>query len=546
MIAMALILLAVADATVELTSVHLEPEDGGLVLRLAVSGPVLARVDRDGRDLLVALPGVRPAPGLALPAPVAEIQALAVEETEDGSRMRIRLESPRRYDIASEPGRVSVAIRPLGPSPSPRGPESVKDLYAKILPPVFGTATDTGAPGGEPAAPEPEARDVPAEGLHFGPVRFTPSVLLSYIDADSAILETAEPVRDRYFQIEPRLTFDVGSTATEARRLNVTYTPRYRMGGAYEEIRRPTHLVTAALEAPVGPLVALRAGYHYARGVLETIEVDPGREFFFPIAPFTRHVLQAGATLNSSGLLGLDLDYGRDSVHIDDEGGFFDHRTDALSATANYRFGSASRAYLRYTWSHVPSPEERPIAESTSSTVSLGVSGQVLPLVTGTLTAGLQTLDAPQAAPPGDHFTGPTLTASLRKEFTPSFSLGILGRRDTYPSDFEGNAFYVATGFGLETDVGLPLSLSFHGAVGWQRNAYRLVATGLGVPREDEIVGWSVGLGRSLTRWSFLRADYRQDNRSSNVPTYDSDSHSFVIQLGLGYIGAAPAGVSPR
>jgi hypothetical protein len=92
----------------------------------------------------------------------------------------------------------------------------------------------------------------------------------------------------------------------------------------------------------------------------------------------------------------------------------------------------------------------------------------------------------------------------------------------------------------------LPLSLAFHGAVGWQRNAYQVKATGLATPREDEIVGWSVGLGRSLTRWSFLRADYRQDHRTSNLPDFDSDGHSFVIQLGLGYLGNTAAGAAPR
>src|SRR5437870_8990409 len=31
----------------------------------------------------------------------------------------------------------------------------------------------------------------------------------------------------------------------------------------------------------------------------------------------------------------------------------------------------------------------------------------------------------------------------------------------------------------------------------------------------------SAGVGRSLTRWSFLRGDYRQDRRDSNLPAFE-------------------------
>jgi hypothetical protein len=134
------------------------------------------------------------------------------------------------------------------------------------------------------------------------------------------------------------------------------------------------------------------------------------------------------------------------------------------------------------------------------------------------------------------------LDARLRKQFTPAASVTLLGRRDTYPSGFEQNAFYVVTAGAVEVDLGLPLSLVFHGGVGWQRNAYRVAAAGLGVPRRDDIVSWSAGVGRSLTRWSFLRADYRGDRRDSNLAAFETDGHLLIVQVGLGYLGASAAG----
>jgi hypothetical protein len=65
------------------------------------------------------------------------------------------------------------------------------------------------------------------------------------------------------------------------------------------------------------------------------------------------------------------------------------------------------------------------------------------------------------------------------------------------------------------------------------------VAAELGRPRRDRIFGWSAGLGRSITRWSFLRVDYRRDRRDSNLRSLESTADGFVAQLGLGWLGGA-------
>jgi hypothetical protein len=418
----------------------------------------------------------------------------------------------------------------------------VRDLYAKILPPPAGGAPEETAPeaggAGEPA--------VQREGLELGPLRLLPTLVTSYVDADMALLDTPQPVRDRYFQIEPRLTFDLGAAAAGGRKLELTYNPRFRASTAFPELSHVTHLATVSLEAPVGTRFTVRGLHHYARGLLETTEVDAGREYFFRLSPFTRHQTTAGVMVNSGGRFGLDMLGGRDSVRLSDNAGFFDHRADVVSSSLIYEVGPELRAFLRYAWDHVPPSAQRPIIESRASTVSLEVIGELLPLVRGNLMVGYRHLSAPRGGSGGTRFDGSVVTASLRKEFTPSASLALVGRRDTYPSGFEENAFYVATSAGLEADLGLPLSLVFHGTVGWQRNAYRVPAAGLSVPRRDDLIGWSAGVGRSLTRWSFLRGDYRQDRRDSNLAAFDTNGHVFIVQLGLGYLGPALVGGAPR
>jgi len=305
-------------------------------------------------------------------------------------------------------------------------------------------------------------------------------------------------------------------------------------------------MATASVDVPFAAFVTLRGGFHFAKGLLETTEVDPGREYFFALTPFRRYQTQVGVTLNPGGLLGFDVDAIRDSTHIDETRGFFSHRVDTLSSRLNYQFGATSRAYLGYEFDRVPPAEERPLVESRASTVSLGVRGELVPLLTTDVAVGFRSLSAPQAGPGGTRFRGTILSASIRKEFTPAASLTVIGQRSTYTSGFEENAFYIATSAGLQGDLGLPLSVVFHGALSWQRNDYRTVATGLSVPRRDELWGWSVGAGRTLTRWSFLRADYRDDRRHSNLAAFETDGHFFMVQLGIGYLSASPAGAVPR
>jgi hypothetical protein len=555
MIPMVLFLSALSDSPVTLSAVRVEAESDRPVVRAVVSAPVPARVERDGRDLFLVLPGAHPAPGLELPVPVAEVQSLSVEETPAGARIRIRLESALPYTMTQEGGVVSVVIRaaaPAAPAPAPTAsprvsPDSVRDLYARIQPPPEAPAAAPPVPGADAVGATSAAPD-DAEGLRFGLIRLRPWVGISYVDVQTAFLDTPAPVRDRYLEIDPHLGLSLGGRLPlpgHARFL-LEYEPRFRLSTTFAELRSPTHLATGTLDVPVGAFVSVRGSHHFAKGLLETTEVDPGREYFFQLVPFRRNQTTVGLQVNPAGILGLEVEALRDSIHIQETGGFFSHRIDTVSSRLKYQFGASARAFLRYEYDHVPAPVERPVVESHSSTVSVGVNGDLAPLLKGDVAVGFTSLSAPRAGAGGTRFRGTTLSGSLRKELTPAASVTLLGRRDTYPSGFEQNAFYIATGAGLETDLGLPFSLTFHGAGGWQRNDYRVPSAGMSTPRQDELWSWSVGAGRGLTRWSFLRADYRYDRRNSNLPAFQTDGHLFMVQLGLGFLGATPTGTVPN
>ena len=128
--------------------------------------------------------------------------------------------------------------------------------------------------------------------------------------------------------------------------------------------------------------------------------------------------------------------------------------------------------------------------------------------------------------------------ARLTKEFSRSARLSLYGGRGTYVSGFEDDAFYVASEVGLDLVVPLPASLALRGGATYHWNDYRTVAAGLSEPRADRIRGYAVGLGRPVTRWAFVRVDYRKEFRDSNLAEFDTDTSAFTAQVGLGAFGA--------
>ncbi|HEV7500470.1 MAG TPA: outer membrane beta-barrel protein, partial [Vicinamibacteria bacterium] len=312
---------------------------------------------------------------------------------------------------------------------------------------------------------------------------------------------------------------------------------RFRASTSFAILRRPTHLATATAALPIGPSLVLRGTYHFAHGLLETTEIDPGREYFFNLAPFTRHDAIVRAAFDPGGPLTLSVIGSRDHLHVEGPG-FFDHDLESLQAEARYELRENMNALLTFGLDRVPRPAERPVAEASGQSLTAGLDGEILPLVRGTATVGVRRLDAPLAAAPGRRFQGLVANVRVVKEFTPGSSLGVFASRGTYPSDFEDNAFYVATGAGLEGNAGLPLSVVGRAGLGWQRNTYKVPSVDNGVLRHDDLFGWSLGAGRGLTRWAFVRVDYRRERRRSNLAAFNSRNNALTVSFGLGLLGA--------
>lgn len=452
--------------------------------------------------------------------------------------------SPSPLPSAPPPAAVAAHTAPAPPSPTavePPPAPSVEDLYRSLLPRPIGDpeALATEDPGGQAPGTARVSRDDGArDGLHLGRVQLTPAFDALYVRAEGALLDTAEPVEDRYYEMRPQ----IGAEAPVSTGfLRGAYQARIRRGSSFDLVESTiTHLADLSLDLPLGGTGELTGAEHFARGVLETAEVDPGREYFFRLGRFTRHRHSLSLRLLPGGRADVTVGGSLDVVRVDDQAAFFDHEQQAVSAQLGYDVGPALRAALGYGYTRIPFTVERPQAESRMHSTFGELRGEILPLTNGNVSVGYSSQTSPHAGPGGTRFTGVTASGQVEKSFTPSSSLALAGTRATRPSNFEQNAFYVTSAVEVLLRAGLSWTLALQAGAGYHRNDYRTVASSIGAPRRDEIRGWTLGLGRPVTRHAFVRADYRRERRDSNIDAFDSRSNVLTVQLGVGLFAAQP------
>jgi hypothetical protein len=514
---------------------------------LTAGEPGEVSVWREGEELIVIL-GATAKADLRLPSLVPPLEAVRVERGTDSVTLRIQVSSAIPYEVLRGKGSVTVffgAAAEEEPAEAETAPgttttsgaasatSDIAQLYQKILPVPEQEAGGQVAGFGELATPKP-AEEIP-EGWGLGNLRIRPSFAATYVDAETALL-TPQPVRDHYYQLQPSVGADLPFSTG---RITASYEARIRKASAFEQLRETSHLLDVGAEVPLGPSLMFLASEHHSRGLLETNEVDPGGEYFFRLGRFRRNLVAASLRLESGGRIDVETSGSINSVNVAEGAGFFDYQVRSVGGSMGYHVGANLRAVLGYSYEQVPAPDDRPLAVSTAHTIGATLTGEVLPLIEGDLRLSYREQKSPRAAPGGTRFRGLAGAMRLRKDFTRAARVAVAAGRSTPLSNFENNAFYVASSTDIEVTLPLPLELSAHGGAGYHWNDYRTVAAALGAPRKDRIFGWSAGLGRPVTRWGYLRADYRSDRRDSNLDAFDIRTKTITVQFGVGFFGSS-------
>ncbi len=441
--------------------------------------------------------------------------------------LRVTVAPEVPFEAGFEPGLLTV-IFGESPDPERRGPVTPA-LYGLLFP-----SADVQVVEGE--EPEDEAFGEERQGLYVGRVQLLPYLTVSYVDADVLAFSRPVPIRARYLEIMPGVT---ANAPVFTGRLAAEYEPRFRFFSDIPEIGETAHFAGIRLDLPVGTRTLLRLGHRYTRAVLETTVVDPGHEYFFGLARYTFNHTTAAARIDAGPSLTVELDAGWRWSHFDRDEvvGFFDYDSRTFRAGLGYDLRSDLRATVSYAYDRIPPPADRPIAESTGHNLLGTLGGQITSLTSGSVTVGVRRQTNPLAVEGSEDFTGITFGGTLRRALGHSSSLGLRFTRTPFPSAFEENAYYVNNSIAALLEVPLPFELWAQGSASFLRNSYPTVSASIGAPRRDDIWAWTVGVGRQLGWRTWLRADYRREERHSNIPGYDVTNDGFVIQFGIGRAG---------
>ena len=540
MIALGLVaVLAAALDKPALVSVHAVAAEGRAAVEIVTSAvPTRVALDRTPGEVVLTL-DVRLPRDLGALATVPPLRSLAVKPTATGVAVHIGVDAGVGHEVRRQGtlltvlfGREGTAAAPAAPpaAAAPAASSDLRDLYRGLLP-AGATATPETPPAPAGDALDPGLNAPEPEGLQLGRLTLRPSLSGVWADAENALLATPEPLADQYYEVRPQLAAEM---PLGTGRFLADYEARVRRGSRFAIVdEETTHLANANLELPLGPNLLSRASGHFSRGLLETTEVDPGREYFYQLGRFTRYDAAGGLRLETGSRFDVDLAGTYYSVDVDDQAGFFDYRGWTGTAGLGMELGPRLRAVLGYTYEEIPPDTERVEARMRAHTGTVSLHGEILPLVTGHLNLGYRDQRNPDAGPGGTHYQGLSATAQLVKEFTRSTNLVLTASRSTPPSAFESNGFFVATMVRGELNFGLPASFIALLGAGHHHNEYRVVSPEIGAPREDRMTSWMAGLGRPITDWVLVRADYRYEQRASNLDQFDTDGHALTVQLGV-------------
>jgi hypothetical protein len=476
-------------------------------------------IKRDGPEIVATL-SAEADPALTVPSVVLPIKAIDLEPGPGPGELRLRVavapDVP--YEVRRDGARITLLFGPvLSPAPS-----AGLELYRSLFPAQAETTPTEAAPEGSSSAPA-------LPGIGFGPLRLQPSLILTYFDAEATI-NGPQPVRDQYFQIQPDLGMQLVLLNGY---LRAAYEPHFRLRSDIPEVNAPSHDFDAGLQLPVGQRLSLALSDHYTITTLDTPRADPGREYFFDLGRFTRNDAGGYLEVELGPRLKARVRGSEARVRFSEEAGFFDYDLDELGGRMDFYLTEQSRLEIEYNHAHVPSPPERPIAESTTDSWLFGLEGELPALIRGKLAVGHESVEAPRAPQAGSSYGGVAATASLTKEIGRTVRVLVDGGRQSYVSAFEQNAFYVSSSINGLVEFPIALGIFGRAGAGYRRNSYQLDADGRNFPRVDDIFDWTLGAGRSLTRWTFLRADVVHDHRDSNLSEFDSRTRTFMIQLGI-------------
>jgi hypothetical protein len=170
-----------------------------------------------------------------------------------------------------------------------------------------------------------------------------------------------------------------------------------------------------------------------------------------------------------------------------------------------------------------------------STDVTVGVKGQLSPVVGTEIRVGymLITYDLQPGDPEVSDFKGFIVNGFFDWSLGHGSVVRLELLRSPYPSNYEDNANYVATGGALQYTLDRG---SIYGSLsgGFQNNDYELPDPRTGEKRSDDILTLGLGMGYRFTHYFSLWGSYVYEDRAS-LYQYSYTTNIFTLGLVLGF-----------
>lgn len=383
-------------------------------------------------------------------------------------------------------------------------------------------------------AQEPQDIDVNSgEAIPVGPFLFTPAIELSWQYRDNIFFEPDNEVADHVYLARARLAFELPIYESY---LRFSYTPQWRDYKDFEFTENWGHFVdvTGAFEFSSG--LALDLQYRFVNGALETREVDPGGELLPGDVSFVKNYGAVRADYWFTQRDGITLEGRFQTVDHEDPELFYDFdRADAWLGWL-HQINPTLVMDLRYGFSQLDVDETTlQYRNSQSNDLTLGFRGQFSPTVSTAIYLGYRetTFDRQPTDPDFEDFKDMIARGWVNWDFAHGSSLRLDLIRSDYPSNFQINPYYVATGGSLIYNLDRGRFLA-QARARIQNNDYPLPDVVLDEERSDDITTFGLGLAYRLTEFTTLRGNYLYEKRDTLYP-YSYTTNIYTLGLVFGY-----------
>ncbi len=393
--------------------------------------------------------------------------------------------------------------------------DSIRDLYSRLFP---------------SAPPESAGSSGPLPGRETagGGRRIGAAASARYVAADTFLRSAAERKRDQYLELSPRLLFDAPVGPVQ---LSGEYAPSLRKLATQDQVNSDTHDLNGRVKAALTETVQVYAGDRYVAGTLDTRIVDPGGEYFFGLAAFRRNEVVAGGSVLLGPRTSIEVSGSTMSLRFLETSSFFGYHSRSATLGVGFELTPNLKAVSSYGYDTVASPSSRPQAGSQAHSARLSLTGDILPLLSGDIALGYRLQRNPEAGEGGRRYSGLTLSGTLTRHLAPESTLSFHVVRTTLPSAYGSNGYYLFNAVEAAAQLPFWLDCQARFGIGHQWNDYPTRAADGGELRRDRILGWFLGLRRSLGRgWSASIA-FRAEDRRSNNRELKARSSGLVVQL---------------